>query len=529
MGERSILELLLRTKKTGTAAKDVSKDLKQLKTASGEAGKAAEKLNLGLLAVKGAAITAGIAILGQIGPLIDLGSRASRAETALIGFAGGAEEAAEAMEAVSRGAGGAIDRLAAATNASRLFAMGLADGAESAEKLTATAVTLGAAMGKGPQQAFEEFTLLLANQSILRLDTFGISAGAVRTRMAELAVEMPNVGREARFLQATMEFAEISMKKLTDAGFEATTSIDELKAEITNAKISIGQFLADGLLPIIDGFRDWREVSKSFHEQAIITFATFDEYKDAIPVGTLRLGEWTEAEFEAAQAARSAEQAMQAEIDRLNGLAGMFPSATAAADEFAEANRSIVASLGELTQAKLASEAISALNQQWKEGDIDADAYKSAFTEVAQKLGGMSSDAVDAQLKLFDLNQSFSETGNLDTYIDSLGDLKKEILGLPDQKDILINYEVRGDVLPEFQHGGSFTVGGPPGVDNTPVFFMASRGERVTVDRNAGGGEQPSAGGGISRDGPLIGVFNSYGKDDDMVFAEQLKRIARRS
>lgn len=528
MGERSILELLLRTKKSGTAAKDVSKDLKELKTASGKAGAAAEKLNLGLLAVKGAAITAGVAILGQIGPLMDLGARASRAETALVGLAGGAEEAAEAMEAVMRGAGGSIDRLAAATNASRLFAMGLATNSEEAEKLTRTAVTLGSAMGKGPQQAFEEFTLLLANQSILRLDTFGISAGAVRTRMAELAVEMPNVGREARFLQATMEFAEITMGKLSAAGFEATSSLDLLKAEATNARISIGQFLADGLLPIIDGFRSWKDASASFHEQSVVTFSTFEEYMDAIPTGTIMIGAWTEAEFEAARAAFEAERGMKAEIDRLTGLAAAYPPATAAADGLAEANRGIVASLGELTQAKLASDAMAALNQQWKEGDIDAATYKSTFAAVATNIAGMDGDAAAAQLALFDLNQEFSETGDLDSYLTGVEALGTEIGALESKEiDVIINYMTKGQPA-EFQHGGSFTVGGPPGVDNTPVFFMASRGEEVTVTPPA---RSPGSGGeGVGgRGGPLIGVFNSYGKDDDMVFAEQLKRIARRS
>ena len=33
-----------------------------------------------------------------------------------------------------------------------------------------------------------------------------------------------------------------------------------------------------------------------------------------------------------------------------------------------------------------------------------------------------------------------------------------------------------------FQHGGSFIVGGSGGTDKTPVSFMATRGEKVTVE-----------------------------------------------
>jgi hypothetical protein len=537
MGERSILELLLRTKKSGDAVKEVSGDLKKLKQASGEAAAAAEKLNLGMLAVKGSILTAGIALLRQVGPLIELGSQANRAETALIGLAGGSEEAALAMEAVERGAGGAIDKLSAATNASRLFAMGLAEDAEQAEKLTQISVTLGAAMGKGPQQAFEEFTLLLANQSILRLDTFGIGAGKVRTRMAELAAEMPNATRETRFLQATMEQAEVSMGKLESVGFEATTSVDQLKAEVMNAKIVVGQFLADGLIPWIDGIRAVIDANKEHNHwlnetSAGIEFqiARLREVKEANGEYRNSITDAKIAELEAKNARIEHAAAMQAEIDRLNGLAGMYAAATTAAEENAEANRGIALSLGELTQAKLAAEAMDALNQQWKEGDITAEEYKSAFAEVSTQIAGMDGEAAAAQIKMFDLNQEFAKTGNLETYVDGVKELGQDIGALPDSKTVFIDVVVRGDI-PQFQHGGSFTVGGPPGVDQSPVFFMASRGERVEVKPNAAnlGQGANEGGGGMRGDGPLIGTYNSYGGMDDRLFLEKFKSIARRA
>lgn len=604
MGERSILELLLRTKKSGTATKDTTAELKKLKTASAQAGKAAERLNLGQIAVAGAILTAGIAALRQIPVLMDLGVQATRAETGLRGLAGGSEEAAAALAAVQAGAGGSIDRIAAATAATKLFSMGLASTAEEAGKLTETAVTLGAAMGKGPQQAFEQFTLLLANQSILRLDTFGISAGRVRDRMRELAAETPNMTREARFLQATLEQAEVSMKKLELAGFEASSSLDRIRADATNAKIAVGQFLADGLLPWIDGIRDvvdatkeqkqWLEETSAGIESQIVEL---EALRDASSDAVRETYNAQIAELEAKNARIEHETAMQAEIDRLNGLAGMYAEATEAADENAEANRNIVASLGELTQAKLAAEALKAINTAFKEGEIDADEYERSFVTVATKIAGMDADATIAQLSMFRLNQEFDRTGNLDGYIEGLEDLGEKTgaierpdiafdegalsegivkdmeaaalnaaaiavnagdesrwaaatelasgfggsiwdaytaiddtitrLGELEDKEITITINTVG-AIPEFQHGGSFTVGGPPGVDNTPVFFMASRGEEVSVTpaaRSPGGG----GGGGGGRGGPLIGTFISYGKDDDMVFAEQLKRIARRS
>ncbi len=41
-----------------------------------------------------------------------------------------------------------------------------------------------------------------------------------------------------------------------------------------------------------------------------------------------------------------------------------------------------------------------------------------------------------------------------------------------------------------FAHGGSFTVGGSPGVDNNLVAFKASRGERVDITPAGQSGQQ---------------------------------------
>ena len=41
-------------------------------------------------------------------------------------------------------------------------------------------------MGNGATESMENFALMLANQSILRLDSFGISSGKVTARIEEL-------------------------------------------------------------------------------------------------------------------------------------------------------------------------------------------------------------------------------------------------------------------------------------------------------------------------------------------------------
>jgi hypothetical protein len=75
-------------------------------------------------------------------------------------------------------------------------------------------------------------------------------------------------------------------------------------------------------------------------------------------------------------------------------------------------------------------------------------------------------------------------------------------------RDITIRIETIIDQTPGFQHGGSFTVGGPGtpdlgGRDNTMVAFPARTGERVDVTPQTGGGRR--GGGGSTF------IFNSYG------------------
>ena len=245
------------------------------------------------------------------------------------------------------------------------------------------------------------------------------------------------------------------------------------------------------------------------------------------------------------------------------------------ANGVAEANRNIVLSLTELTEAKLASEALGALNTAFKEGTIDADTYRSEFVNVAAKLGNMDSEAIKAQLSLFDLKQELAagKTSAIE-FADELvrtGDEFKEIdfgeditiqflentqtdfleaqvqaaaiaveagdttawgaateladgfaggvLGARDAikeareelalldgttVDVVIEITTTGG-LPEFQHGGQFTVGGKPGVDTNLVAFRASRGEVVTVtptssidNRSVNTGDIHMGGGGMT-------------------------------
>jgi len=156
--------------------------------------------------------------------------------------------------------------------------------------------------------------------------------------------------------------------------------------------------------------------------------------------------------------------------------------------------RSVALAMGEVSTARLAAEAIDAINQAWEDGLISEQEYKSLMTEVATSMQGLPAAQATASMALFDLKQDLEE-GKLSAegFVDKVRDLDTELNGLPDHVKVLIDIVERRrkhgtlggkDKTEEgaygFQHGANFTV--PPGypADSFGPVFLSS-GERVSV------------------------------------------------
>jgi len=135
----------------------------------------------------------------------------------------------------------------------KFFAMGLADTAEGAAELAEVATQLGMAMGEDATGSMENFALMMANQSIPRLDSFGISSGKVRERIEELMATTEGMTREAAFNQAVMEQAAITMAKVGEQGGGAAGTMARIQTTIANLKTEIGRYF----LPIAEKVLGW--------------------------------------------------------------------------------------------------------------------------------------------------------------------------------------------------------------------------------------------------------------------------------
>lgn len=161
-------------------------------------------------------------------------------------WSGGVAQATANLEAMRKAVGNSMTDSEAMTAGNKLLGMGLARNSDELERLSRMAVMLGGST-RTASESIEEFSLLLANQSILRLDTFGISGARVRTRIEELQAATAGLSREQAFMQAVMEEGTRKVSALEAAGVRATTSAQDLGTAWRQLREVIGQGLAGGV------------------------------------------------------------------------------------------------------------------------------------------------------------------------------------------------------------------------------------------------------------------------------------------
>ncbi|MDR0608015.1 MAG: hypothetical protein LBG52_06870 [Candidatus Peribacteria bacterium] len=94
-------------------------------------------------------------------------------------------------------------------------------------------------MGNSATQSMADFAALLANQSLPRLDTFGISSGKVRERIEELMNATAGMTREEAFMTAVMEEGTKSMERLGVQSDTAGEKMQKMNTMLYNAKVNI--------------------------------------------------------------------------------------------------------------------------------------------------------------------------------------------------------------------------------------------------------------------------------------------------
>lgn len=202
----------------------------------------------------GPAITAGgVIAAGKAAiELGRLGAQSLRTKTAFANISGGAMSAEANLGAMRDATRGAMSEQAMMENANKLLQMGLAETSDELGRTTQMATMLGAAMGMDAQRAMDDWSAMMANQSLPRLDQFGISSGRVRVLMNELTSSIEGMTREQAFSQAVMLEGAAAMERLGGAVEDEMLAFERAEATIADAKTTLAESFAPAVAFVMD-------------------------------------------------------------------------------------------------------------------------------------------------------------------------------------------------------------------------------------------------------------------------------------
>lgn len=181
------------------------------------------------------------AAAGQALEVVDQGENVNAVRMAFEALSGSTAQAASDMDVLRAATSGVITDFDLMSSANRMRSMGLAGSTEELAELIGMAQQLGSVMSPGSSAAqnIDNFTLMLANNSRLRLDSFGISSDAVKVRMDELKEAGYSVNEA--FRMATLEEGRVSLQNLGEAATAGATNVDRLSTSLANIGNTLAQ------------------------------------------------------------------------------------------------------------------------------------------------------------------------------------------------------------------------------------------------------------------------------------------------
>jgi hypothetical protein len=364
-----------------TAARSMDANAKAASVGLGRINKAAQLVSGGLGGLAAGLGVAGLATLaaGAARAAVDLGNLGQQVEKQrkyFEAYSGGAAQATANLAAMDRAVGSAASESDKLTAANKFLAMELATNAGELERVAKMAVLLGGDTRRAGE-AMQEFALMMANQSIERLDTFGISSGKVRQRIEELQAATQNMSREAAFMQAVLEIGGQKMAQLEAAGVKATTAADNLTAALERLRIQAAKKMA-GPIGTIEANLTTILGNIAYEMESADYAAAFDRYRQAVEgvrhaQDNLETAKITGFNIDHAQAAYDAAKANEALAE------GIYRAAQAAASGAPVIARLSVSYSEVVANAYAAGAAVSEAAALWKTLPLDPlAAFKNA-------------------------------------------------------------------------------------------------------------------------------------------------------
>jgi hypothetical protein len=274
---KTMIQIVIDANNKATAKiRELGEELEDVGGAAKDAGGAFDTFGAALSAA--AIVGAGKAVY----ELAELGAQSLRTGDAFRNISGGAELAEENLDAMRRATRGAMSETEMMARASAMLQMGIATNADELARNAEMAIRLGNAMGTEAGPAMENWNMMIANKSIQRLDTYGISSGNVTKLMGELKEEIEGLSSEEAFRMAVFEEGEKALARLGPIVEDDALAFEKATARAADYRTELAERLAPEVAALINTGLDlltWNErMGETFRTHADDVIVTAQSY-----------------------------------------------------------------------------------------------------------------------------------------------------------------------------------------------------------------------------------------------------------
>ncbi len=243
MAQRDVTIRISAVDNFGSVMQKYNTEMKKAEDNTKQVGKQSSELGNTLKGLFTIALAKQVA--GYVSEMLELGKEANASEARFRALTSTMGDYEATMQGLRRATLGVVDDMHLQQGAMLLIQTAGIESNDELERMMGLITRL-----KKPSEdmtdAINNFGLMLANNSILRLDSFGISASKVRSRILELQAEL-GVDRSQAFRMAVLEEGEKNLQKFGNAAEVAGTASSRFGVKMTNAAQDIAQAAAEGL------------------------------------------------------------------------------------------------------------------------------------------------------------------------------------------------------------------------------------------------------------------------------------------
>ena len=221
------------------------------------------RVSLGALATSFGLVAGAAKALYEVGKQ---GAQLERTANSFDMISGSSDAATQNLEMLRKATRNAVDDMTLMGGATNIMALGLADTADQVGSIMRNVEGLGARFG-GNMQIFQ---LMMSNQSLMRIDSFGIGVEEATQRIDEF--KKAGMNAEEAFKTAVLELMTEKYENLGGAVEDNALAYEQLEATVTNLTNDLKEQASAAISPIIKRYVEFLSVTKE-NDQSLIGIA----------------------------------------------------------------------------------------------------------------------------------------------------------------------------------------------------------------------------------------------------------------